>query len=111
MGSPRQGVLLYPLKSRRRMQVRLDANRRCGYLPFAGRGTGPVREGEAMPASNSIGVIARRLLGAIAAVMFLTVILGCMSFSFEGRKSFIQHDDLTYSQSGKFEVPGAQEVE
>lgn len=64
-----------------------------------------------MPASRPFAVIARRLLGAGSAVLLLVVILGCMSVSFEGRKSIIHHDDQTYSQTGKLEVPPGQEIE
>jgi type VI protein secretion system component VasF len=64
-----------------------------------------------MPASHSKSAIARRLVGAAAAAFLLAVILGCMSVSFEGRKNIIQHDDQTFSQTGKLEVPAGQELE
>jgi hypothetical protein len=56
-------------------------------------------------------VIARRLLGTAAGLFLLGIILGCMSVSFEGRKQIFQHDDQTYSQTGKIEIPPGQELE
>ena len=64
-----------------------------------------------MPTSHSKSAVARRLAGAGAATFLLAVILGCMSVSFEGRKNIIQHDDQTFSQTGKQEVPPGQELE
>jgi hypothetical protein len=56
-------------------------------------------------------LLAQRLLTAGAAVACLVVFLGCMSLNFGTRTEVIQHDDVSYMQTGKVSVPGGQEIE
>jgi hypothetical protein len=57
------------------------------------------------------GLLAQRLVTAGAALICLVVFLGCMSLNFGTRTEVIQHDDVSYMQTGTATVPGGQEVE
>src|SRR5437763_13446789 len=52
-----------------------------------------------------------RAAGAAAAVLAIGVMLGCMSFSFEGRKEIVNSTDISYAQSGELTLTCGQVID
>jgi hypothetical protein len=51
----------------------------------------------------------RRMVGLCAGLILLSIVLGCMSFSFGGRTELVHDEDGAYTQSGTISIPGNHE--
>jgi hypothetical protein len=66
----------------------------------------------AILSGGSTWVLVRRLAAASAALLFLVMVLGCMSLQFGGGTREVVHsDDSAYAQTGKVRVPVGKEVQ